>query len=240
MTNFVLVHGAFHGGWCWSEIVSGLEEAGHNVVAPDLPGAGNDETPLSDVTLALAVERVVDSLRAYKEPAILVGHSNGGVVVTEAAAKVPEMVSRLIYLAAFRPAHGESLMDLIDLPEGTGDGVKANITVDGEPPVATFDPTQANTIFYHGLPEDLARQGRERLSPQPLALLTTPVDIEGVQMPPQEYVVCSQDRAIMPQLQRLMATRSPAKIHEIDSGHSPFYSNPSEVLQILLSTTGPS
>lgn len=236
MTNFVLVHGAFHGGWCWSEIVTGLKEAGHTVLAPDLPGAGDDDTPLNEVTLALAVRRVLDALQVLSEPAVLVGHSNGGVIVTQVAAEAPEKVSRLVYLAAFRPANGESLMDLIELPEGTGDGVKANITVDGEPPVAIFDATQANNIFYHGLPEDLARKGTERLGPQPLSLLTTPVHIDGVSMPPQEYVVCSQDRAIMPPLQRLMSTRSPAKVYEIESGHSPFYSNPKEVLQILLGT----
>lgn len=237
MTNYVLIHGAFHGGWCWSEVSAGLEAAGHNVVAPDLPGAGDDNTPLGDVTLALVVERVVETLRVLKEPAVLVGHSNGGVIVTQAAAQVPQMVSRLVYLAAFRPLHGESLMDLIGLPEGTGDGVKANITVTGEPPIATFDGAQANTIFYHGLPESLASEATERLDPQPLALLTTPVLIDGVQLPPQDYVICTQDRAIMPPLQRLMAARTPARVHELESGHSPFYSCPNEVLQILLSTT---
>lgn len=237
MTNYVLVHGAFHGGWCWSEISAGLEKAGHYAVAPDMPGVGDDKTPLGDVTLALAVERVVETLRALTEPAVLVGHSNGGVIVTQAAAQVPEMVSRLVYLAAFRPLHGESLMDLIEFPEGTGDGVKANITVAGEPPIATFDRTQAGSIFYNGLPADLARKATDRLDPQPLALLTTPVDIEGVQLPPQDYVICTQDRAMMPPLQRLMAARSTARIHELQSGHSPFYSCPDEVLRILLSGT---
>lgn len=202
-------------------------------MAPDLPGAGDDQTPLDEVTLDSAVNRVIDTLRTLDGPAILVGHSMGGVVITQAAARVPDLVSRLVYLTAFRPTHGESLLDLSNFPEGFGDGVQANITVNGEPPIATFDLTQASTIFYNGLPEDLARQATGRIDRQPLSLFSTAVDIDGVDLPPQEYVVCTQDRAIMPALQRVMAERTPARIHELEAGHSPFYSHPDDVFKIL-------
>lgn len=234
MTNFVLIHGAFHGGWCWTEVASRLQKNGHTVVAPDLPGAGDDQTSLDDVTLGSAVDRVVETLRALEGPAVLVGHSMGGVVITQAAARVPELVSRLVYLTAFRPNHGESLLDLTSLPEGAGDGVQSNITVDGEPPIATFNLAQASTVFYNGVPEDTAQRAIGRLDRQPLAVFATPVDLDGVEIPPQEYVVCTQDRAIMPALQNLMATRSPARIHELEAGHSPFYSHPDQVVEILL------
>ncbi|GAA4766427.1 alpha/beta fold hydrolase [Citricoccus nitrophenolicus] len=234
MANFVLIHGAFHGGWCWTEISSRLKDSGHTVVAPDLPGAGDDQTPLSDVTLASATDRVIETLRSLDGPAVLVGHSMGGVVITQAAARVPDLVSRLVYLTAFRPTHGESLLDLTNLPEGAGDGVQSNITVDGEPLIATFDLTQASTVFYNGVPQDTAQQAIERLDLQPLAVFATPVDVDGVELPPQEYVVCTQDRAIMPALQKLMAERSPAQVHELEAGHSPFYSHPDQVLEILL------
>lgn len=234
MANFVLIHGAFHGGWCWSEISSRLKDAGHTVLAPDLPGAGEDQTPLDEVTLGSATNRVIDTLHTLDGQAILVGHSMGGVVITQAAARVPALVSRLVYLTAFRPAHGESLLDLTNLPEGAGDGVQANIMVDGEPPIATFDLTQAATVFYNGVPDDTTQQAIERLDRQPLAVFATPVDIDGVELPPQDYIICTQDRAIMPTLQKLMAERTPAQVYELEAGHSPFYSHPDEVLEILL------
>lgn len=237
MTHFVLVHGAFHGGWCWEPVATLLTEAGHTVVTPDLPGAGDDDTPLEEVTLASATERVVQTLRSLEEPAVLVGHSMGGVVITQAAAQAPELVSRLVYLTAFRPAHGESLLDLTGLPEGAGDGVQANITVAGAPPVATFDATKAQHVFHHDVPADTAQQATDRLDPQPLAVFATPVDLEGAQLPPQEYVICTEDRAIPPALQRLMAERSPARVHKLPAGHSPFYSHTAEVVQVLLGET---
>ncbi|WP_413544179.1 alpha/beta fold hydrolase [Citricoccus nitrophenolicus] len=234
MANFVLIHGAFHGGWCWSEVSRRLEEAGHTVAAPDLPGAGDDRTPLEDVKLDSAVQRVIETLRSMEGPSVLVGHSMGGVVITQAAARVPELVSRLVYLTAFRPANEESLLDLTNFPEGSGDGVQSNITVDGEPPIATFDLAQASAVFYNGLPDEMAQQATSRLDRQPLSVFATPVDLAAAELPPQEYVVCTQDRAIMPALQRLMAERTPARVHELSAGHSPFYSHPEEVLEILL------
>jgi pimeloyl-ACP methyl ester carboxylesterase len=238
-TNFVLVHGAFHGGWCWDEVAAGLRKAGHTVLAPDLPGAGEDGTPLSEVTLGTSAERVVETLRSLTEPAVLVGHSMGGVVITQVAAQVPELVARMVYVTAFRPVHGESLLDLSQRPEGAGDMVQPNITIEGEPPVGIFDLTQAASVFYNGVPAEVAEQATRRLNPQPVAVYTTPVDLEGVALPPQEYVVCTQDQAMPLALQLLMATRSPARIHELDAGHAPFYSHPNEIVKILLGESEP-
>lgn len=123
------------------------------------------------------------------------------------------------------------------MPEGAGDGVQANISVAGDPPVAAFNAAQAQHVFYNGVPAETARLATDRLDPQPLAVFATPVDLEGAQLPPQEYVICTADRAIPPALQRLMARRAPAQIHELAAGHSPFYSHTAEVVQILLGGT---
>ncbi|MEA5455961.1 alpha/beta hydrolase [Sinomonas sp. JGH33] len=235
MTHIVLVHGAFHGGWCWSEVAAGLTQRGHTVVAPDLPGSGDDRTPVEEVTLESAVDRVIEALKASDEPSVLVAHSMGGIVTTQAAAQVPELISRLVYVTAFRPVDGESLLDLTHLPEGAGDGVQANITVAGEPPVATFDFEKANDVFGNGVPAHLAQEAAAKLTPQPLSLFATPVSIRAAALPPAEYVICSEDRAIPPALQELMATREPARTHRLAAGHSPFYSHPQEIVDILLS-----
>ncbi|MDP5228146.1 MULTISPECIES: alpha/beta fold hydrolase [Arthrobacter] len=235
MTHFVLVHGAFHGGWCWSDIVAGLDAKGHTAVAPDLPGSGDDPTPVSEVTLESAAARIVEELKAEDGPSVLVAHSMGGIVMTQVAAQVPELISKMIYVTAFRPVDGESLLALAGLPEGAGDGVQANSTVAGDPPVVIFDMTKSHEVFGTGVPADIAQAAAERLTPQPASLFATPVSIAGAQLPPTEYVICTQDRAIPPALQELMAARAPeATIHRLDTGHSPFYSAPEELLEILL------
>ena len=106
---------------------------------------------MAEVTLDAYAERVCEALAAGP-PAVLVGHSMGGVVVTQAAARTPEQVETLVYVAAFAPADGQSLLDLTSLPEGAADQVQANIVVDGDPPVAT-------------MPETAARVGRSTAAP---------------------------------------------------------------------------
>ena len=129
MARFVLVHGAFAGGWIWGPLAERLEAAGHQVEAPDLPGAGDDETPFEEVTLDRYAERICEVLDAGPEQSTLVGNSMGGVVMTQAAARRPEKVKRLIYVAAFMPADGQSLIELTQLPEGAGDLVQETVVV---------------------------------------------------------------------------------------------------------------
>ena len=78
MSTYVLIHGAFHGGWCWDKVVPLLEAAGHKVVAPDLPSHGRDDTPIAEVTLDTYARRACEVAAAQSEPVIIVGHSMGG------------------------------------------------------------------------------------------------------------------------------------------------------------------
>ena len=88
MSTFVLVHGAFHGAWCWYKVIAGLEAAGHRAIAPDLPGHGLDRTPMETCTLDRYVSTVVAAIEAAEEPVVLVGHSLGGVTVSQGAEHV--------------------------------------------------------------------------------------------------------------------------------------------------------
>ncbi len=112
MSTFVLVHGSWHGAWCWDKMVPRLEAAGHQAIAIDLPGHGADSTPLEGMTLASYADRVCETLAALPEPAILVGHSMAGVVISQAAEQCPERIRTLVYLAAYLPRDGESLLQL--------------------------------------------------------------------------------------------------------------------------------
>jgi pimeloyl-ACP methyl ester carboxylesterase len=113
MASFVLIPGAMHGRWTWDRIVPRLEAAGHEVIAPDLPGMGtNQSIPVEEVTLADWGDFVADQVRAAKAPVVLAGHSRGGLVIGEAAERVPDRLAGLIYLTALLVPPGQSLADI--------------------------------------------------------------------------------------------------------------------------------
>ena len=113
MSVYVLIHGAFHGGWAWEKITPLLEKEGHTVIAPDLPGHGKDNTPVSDITLQAYTDTVCNILDSQSEPVILVGHSLGGISISQAAEARPEKVRTLVYLAALLQQNGESSSDVM-------------------------------------------------------------------------------------------------------------------------------
>jgi len=237
MARFVLVHGAFGGAWAWTDMARELEAAGHAAVAIDLPGGGDDRTPIEDVTLDSCAARVIEALEDSAEPSILVGHSMGGVVVTQAAARRPERVALLVFVAAFMPRDGQSLLDLTKLPEGAGDQVQASITVEGDPPVARRAPGSLANVMQYASPEQVARAeqlGRE----QAVAVFATPVSIpagalDGIR---RVYVHTTEDRAIRPALQQRMMRENPCvDVVELATDHSPNFSMPTELLAALLS-----
>ncbi len=110
MTTFVLVHGAWHGAWCWDKVAAELTKAGNRVVTLDLPSHGEDKTPAHEVTLDSYAEAIAKVIRGEEEKVVLVGHSMGGIAISAAAELVPDRIQRLIYLTAFLPRDGESLL----------------------------------------------------------------------------------------------------------------------------------
>jgi len=236
MSRFVFVHGAFGGAWSWEPIVEPLEALGHSVETLDLPGGGDDRTPVEDVTLESCTERVRAQLRERPEPAVLVGYSMGGVIATQAASDCPDRVASLIFVAAFMPGNGQSLLDLAGQPEGKDDMVQANVVVEGEPPVATMPPEAAKVaVFQCCTPEEQAAAvARQR--PQPVAPFATPVQVDEAVLAsiPRSYVFTTQDRAIPPALQRRMIAEHPCRrVIELDTDHAPYLSMTDELVAAL-------
>ncbi len=238
MARMVLVHGAFGRASVWDRVAPGLREAGHDVEAIDLPGQGDDDTPVAEVTLDRYARRVCEAL-ADGPPAVLVGHSMGGMVITQAAADSPQHIDRLVYVAAFLPSDGESLIDLTQRPEGAGDAVQANLVVEGDPPVATMPDDAAREGLMHCCDDEAAAWGIALRGAQPVAPFTHPVRLTGSAGEafaglPRSYVVCLQDRAIRPPLQRLMLERAGCDpVIEIDTDHCVWASRPDELVAAL-------
>jgi pimeloyl-ACP methyl ester carboxylesterase len=213
-----------------------LKAAGHVVEAFDLPGMGDDHTSASEVSLDSYAGRVCEALATSSEPAIVVGHSMGGIVATQAAARCPARVAALVYVAAFLPKDGQSLLDLTKLPECDGEQVLANVVVEGEPPVAVMPAAASRHVLYGSCAEDvaawaIARQCPQPVSPLPMAVSIPPGALNGIN---RYYVLCTRDRAIPPPLQRRMVAENPcADVIELDTDHTPQLSMTNELAKAL-------
>jgi pimeloyl-ACP methyl ester carboxylesterase len=244
MARIVLVHGAFAGAWCWEPVVPGLSEAGHEIEAIDLPGSGEDQTPVGEVSLDSYAQRICDTVAARPEPVVLVGHSMGGMAITQAAARCPEQLTALVYVAAFAPSEGQSLMELVSYPEAADDQVQANLVVATDAPVATLTGEGAIRAVYNCCTPERAEWGERRHGPQALAPFEGRVSVpedkrEAFERLPRAYVVCTQDHAIPPAMQRrMLSDRRCDPVLELDTDHSPYISCTGELVAALNEIVG--
>lgn len=234
MATFILIHGASHGGWCWEKVVPLLEARGHRALAPDLPGSGADhDTPAASVTLAKYVDFVSKLLDRESEPVILVGHSLGGLTITHAAEARRRKVRALVYLAAQLPVPGECVRDITSRePESL-----IRRSFEHNPDGVTYSFKRANvpSLFYNDCDAQDVYRALERLRPQATVIVTTPASYTqerwgGV---PRWYVVCLRNNAVTLSMQRGMLAATPCATLTLDTGHSPFFSDPEALVEHL-------
>ena len=236
MARFVLIHGACHDGRCWHRVIPELEARGHAAVAPDLPGRGADPRPHGDITLDDYAQTVINAATDLGAPAILVGHSAGGFAISRAAELAPEVAQRLVYLCAFLPRDGHSLVQMADswpqpplkgIARRQGDGYEVDTGAD-------------DLRFYHDVPEDLRRVAQANLVPEPMAPHAAPIRLgPNWQNTPRSYIRCTQDLTIAPAHQAEMAADcDPKDRYDMPTGHSPFLSDPRGLAALLHQIAG--
>jgi pimeloyl-ACP methyl ester carboxylesterase len=230
----VLVHGGWHGAWCWHRVAPLLRAAGHRVIAPDLPSMGDDATEPAKVSLKSWTRFVVDVISRESEDVILVGHSRAGAIISQVAEAIPARIRRLVYLSAYLLPDGRSVA--AEAREDMDSLVPANM-IPGESGVTcTLQPEIAAAAFY-GRCEEVERAfAMSRLSPEPLRPLATAVKVTDARFGtvPRVYVECSADRTISLPAQRRMQARLPCDpVFSLDSDHSPFLSRPAELARLL-------
>jgi pimeloyl-ACP methyl ester carboxylesterase len=239
MARIVLVHGAMGNSHVWGDkFIDGLKAKGHSVEAFDLPAQGSDPIPKEAVTMQAYADKTVAQLRSSEEPAVLIGHSMGGLVVTQAAddfVAAGGKLAQVIYLTAFLPRNGESLLSLAGSPEGQGDAVQANLVIDGEPPMGTFPAAAApEALFNMTSPEMLKTFDPRGMESQPIIPFTNPVTITDDRDITRRYIFALQDRAIPLPLQRKMAAATKVvETAELNSDHMPYYSVLDELIEVI-------
>ena len=233
MATFLLVHGACTGGWCWEKVVPLLEAKGHKVCAPDLPGLGNDQTPPAVVTLADNVEKLARLLDKMDDQVILVGHSLGGITISQLAEARRRKLKALVYLCALLPTSGKTGREMTNLEPDAMFRLSRQVSPDGK--TYTFARDKLPALFYSDASPEDRYKAMERLRPQPLSISTTPVTLteDRFGSVPRWYIECIFDYAIRIKLQREMVKMTPCKVITMECGHSPFFSNPEELVEHL-------
>ncbi len=238
-TSVVLVHGAWHGAWCFDAVVAGLRARGIDAIAVDLPGHGDDPGPLGDLhTDAARVREVLDGLDG---DCVLLGHSYGGAVITEAG--VHSKVRHLVFLCAFALDAGESCMaaavreaEELDLHWDEGPNLADAIQMQDDG-TSTVARELAAECFFHDCDPIATAAALDRLGPQPMVTLADEPQAVAWRDRPSTYVVCTDDRAVPEALQRIMAKRC-THVVDLPTSHSPFLSAPDRVVDLLADIAG--
>ena len=237
MSTFVLIHGGWHAAWCWLRVIPLLERHGHRVIAPDLPGHGADSTPLTAKPYEMYVPKVCSLLDNIEDRAIVVGHSSGGMIITEAYRRSSERIKGLVYLSAFLLPLGKTPRDVMKMDSESL--LSGCIQIDTTKGVSAVRRECAKSVFYGDCSEQDADWAISQLQPEPL-IPPGPVaddagNYESVGPIRRFYIECLQDKALGPRVQRWMYTESPCDaVYFLPTSHSPFLSAPVALTQHLL------
>lgn len=230
--NIVLVHGGLHGAWCWDLVLPVLRQLGIKASALDLPGMGNDKTPLAEVTLESCARAVASHVRSLHK-VVLVGHSMAGPVISTCAELVPECLLGLVYVASNLVPSGKSMREAAgEQLEGVMEGV--HVSADGVS--STYAPETALRVFYNTTERAVAETAIARLTPQPLQPIVATLELTADRFGsvPRAYIECLQDNAIPIAFQRQMQLALPCDpVLQMDCDHSPFLCQPEELASNL-------
>jgi pimeloyl-ACP methyl ester carboxylesterase len=234
VTNFVLVHGAWHGGWCWQQVVAALRAAGHVALAPDLPAHGEDSTPASEVDLRSYRDRVCEVIDSVPGEVVLVGHSLGGLTISLVAEQRADRLKSLVYLASFIPALASRVGEITE--ELTSPEIREAMRLSADGATLDIDVSKVREIFYADCSDEDVAWATERLCREPANVMRDAIELspENFGRVPRDYIVCGRDKALLPEGQRAVHERSGCrKVYTMDTSHSPFFSAPEELAKLL-------
>lgn len=234
--TFVLVHGAWQAPYVWQAVKTELEANRQKVVVVELPAHGNDTTSPADVSIDVYRDEVVDAIKGVSGKVILVGHSMGGVVVSAVAEKIPNKIEKLIYIGAFVPANGQSLGELAATDAQSHLGPNLIPSKDGLTLGVVHD--SIISIFCQDALPAVQQIVLEKFRAEPSIPFSNTVTLTDAKFGKvaKYYIHTLQDHAVGIDLQNRMASAAHINnIYSLNTGHSPFLSQPVQVTKLLLS-----
>ncbi len=234
MKTFILIHGSWHSAWNWHKVIPILEQREHKVIALDLLGMGRDKTPIETVTLDTSVQKLCSVIDSIEENVILVGHSKNGIVISQAAEYRPDKIDKLVYLAAYLIPNGKTQREYS--LQDTGGVLKPFVELHQDTNSTTLKPEIYKEGLYHDCEDYITDLAKLLLSNEPIVSGVTPLQLteERYGCVPRYYIECTEDKAVTPFIQRIMYTETPCKkVFTMATSHSPFFSKPVELCDIL-------
>jgi len=230
VATYVLVHGAWHGGWCWHKVRRVLQAAGAVVYTPTLSGLGERAHLASrDISLETHIEDILGVLKFEElSDVILAGHSYAGMIVTAVADRVPQQLSRVVYLDAVVPRDGQCLFDC------AGPAFKKQIEELVRDQGVGWKIPAASAQKLGLVREEDIRWVVPKLVPHPYRTFIEPVylDVPATPRVPLTYISCIGEKA--PGGQRTAQAEGIADYHELATGHDAMITRPEDVAKLLL------
>lgn len=266
MTTFIFIHGSFHAAWNWHKVIPLLESAGHRAVALDMPGHGLDSTSARGSSLEACVKKVLACIEAQPDRVVLVAHSRNGIVASQVAERCPQKVLGLVYLAAYLVPNGRSMMEYAVLDDQSlvvqnvtpqlSKGLVARVIglfkhsffrwlipliLPRKNQSHTLDRAVFKEALYHDCPDEITQLANVVLEPEPNWAGFTPLRLSANNYGrlPKTYIECLQDRAVtLPLQRRMIADTACDRVFSLDTGHSPFFSQPAAFVDTLVQSLG--
>lgn len=225
--TIALVHGAFCDSHAWDAVAGKLKAAGYKVININLPGRPGSAVVAKDATLVGYRQAVLAALEGEQFPVVLVGHSFAGITISNVGEAAPEKVKTLVYVAAYLPKDGDSLIKLAhaDRDSKLGDHLKP----DEARGVLTVDRAVRADVFVNDGPAPLRAAFPDLVIDEPLAPLATPVrlTVDRFGKIDKAYIGTAKDQVISPYLQSAMLVDTPVRLTQtLDTGHLPLLVDP--------------
>ncbi|QEM10563.1 alpha/beta fold hydrolase [Mucilaginibacter rubeus] len=242
--NYVLVHGAWQAPYVWDAVKTTLISKGNNVTVVELPGHGSDQTVPSTLTLNSYRDKVLGTISNINGKVILVGHSLGGMIISAVAEQNPSKIEKLVYLSAYMPTSGQSLLDLAltDAGSSLGGSIKGQKILIENNAVGILDVLhdQITNVFIQDGSTQAQNLVLQNYRSEPLIPFTNPVTLTVANFGSVEkvYIKTLQDRVVSPVLQdRMIAASNVKTVYQLNTSHSSFLVKP-DSLAILLTKIG--
>ena len=233
--NIILLHGSWHGAWCWHKVVPHLEAAGHRVLVPDLPGHGrNWRFARGRITLGVIASQICQMLDKLQQPALLVAHSRGGIVASTVAQMRPRALHGNVYLAAYMLRHKERVADFFKKDKESL--VRANLRISKLRLTDSLLESAYQPALYADCSDADVALACSLLTPEPSlpALTRLHLTDDRYGSVPRHYLELTQDCAVTPRLQRAMIANSPCQtVTSLEASHSAYFSQPSALANAI-------
>jgi pimeloyl-ACP methyl ester carboxylesterase len=228
--TFVLVHGAWHGGWCWRRVADRLEGKGHKVFSPTMTGLGERSHLLTkDINLATHVADIVNVIKWESlKDIVLVGHSYGGVVISGVAERAQDKIASIVFLDAFVPESGDSVADKGSQPVREA---MAAVVQRGEPamkpvPAAVFRVNEQDRAWVDAM-----------CTPHPIATLTDKITLTGARdkIAKRSYIRAKGYPSVpFDAAQEKLKATAGWKVYDMPCGHDAMVDLPDRLTEILI------